>query len=98
MTSAAMDDSIEDSQVGNDCPRRTVPTRDICEDSTRLRDFREDNLSFEDCSDMAVASGACTAKVCSARELETLKPEKKDCRPDSESTCGIVDVDWGCCI
>ena len=99
MTPADMGDSVRDSQVGDDCPRRMLPTRDICEDSARLRDFREDGLSFKDWSpsNVAFASGACTAMVCSGRGEEALKPEKKDCRGYIESSCGIVDVDWGCC-
>jgi hypothetical protein len=97
MTPVSMGDSGGDSQVGDDCPRRTLPTRD----SARLSDFRGGGVSFEDWSpsDMEVASEACTAVVCSGRGEETLKPEKKDdCRGDDESTCGIVDDDGRCRI
>ena len=67
VTSAAIGNSSGDSQEGGDCPRRALPTRDIRDDSARFREFREDSLSLEDCSNMGIVSGACTATDCSGR-------------------------------
>ena len=88
----AMGDSRGDSQVGGDCPRRTLPTRYL----RRYCAFKRRRPFIRNCSNMAIASGACTAMVYSGRGVRSF--EKKDCRRDIESTCGIVDVDWRCCI
>jgi hypothetical protein len=97
LTSANMGDSRGDSQVGDDCPRRTLPTRDICEDNARLRDFRGDigsGSSWDwDPSRMAIASEDCVTIICTGRGEETLKPENKDCRGDTGLTCGMLEFD-----
>ena len=73
-----------DSEVGDDCPRRTLPTRDIREDSARLRDFRDSIRGVSSgwgLSRMGTDSGAVSSKG-----EGTLKPENNDCRGDVEST------------
>ena len=80
LTAPNMGDSGGDSQEGDDFLRRTLPTRDICEDSARLRDFRDGlGVSWKDWGLSRVGAVVCSGE-------EALKPEKYDSWGDIEST------------
>ena len=74
-----------ESHIGDGCPRKSLPKRNICENSVRLRKFRRD---------LGGTSSGGWRPSRMAVAISSLKLASNDCGREIGSTPEMLDVGW----